>query len=114
MSIKATFFAAVAASGPLAGVAHAQNSGLVKVVVEDTDILSNDDVSAAVPVAVQVSVGIAANVRDVNANVLAEQKKMARPSAQQRTTRRPLTKPSWSRSDDSKPIRNQLYRESQV
>ena len=75
-----------AAIGAAAAPAAAQlntSQGLVTVNVQDVSVLNdflNDDQIAAlnelnVPISVQVPVGVAANVCDVDANVLASQKK---------------------------------------
>ena len=74
-----------AAIGAAAAPAAAQlntSQGLVTVNVQDVSVLNdflNDDQIAAlnelnVPISVQVPVGVAANVCDVDANVLASQK----------------------------------------
>ena len=82
---KRTMIAAAAASIAFAGPAIAQNTGggLVNVQIGDVSILNdflNDTQIAAlsnlsVPVTVQVPIGVAANVCDVSANVLAQQAK---------------------------------------
>ena len=87
---KRTMIAAAAASIAIAGPAIAQNAGgLVTVQVTDVDILknslNNNDVDVlnnllnnnqvSVPLNLQVPIGIAATVCDVNANVLAKQMK---------------------------------------
>jgi hypothetical protein len=76
---------AAAAAAALASPALAQNNsnGLVTVNVQDVsilnDFLNHDQIAAlndlAVPVTVQVPVGVAATVCDVSANVLAGQRK---------------------------------------
>ena len=79
--MKTTLVAALIATGLMSGAGYAQNNnqGLVVVAVGDINIirdaLNNPNFNIAVPVNVQVPVGIAANVCDVNANVLAKQKK---------------------------------------
>lgn len=72
--------AAFAACAALAGTATAQQSGLVNVSLSNVDVLNNlaRDLKvnvSQIPVNVQVPVGIAAAVCEVNANVLAQQKK---------------------------------------
>ena len=71
---------ALAAAALVAAPALAQNSGLVVVDLSGADIANNIardlDVNVSqIPVTVQVPVGIAANVCDVSAAVLAQQKK---------------------------------------
>jgi len=88
--LKRTMMAAAAALIAFAGPAIAQNAGgLVTVQVTDVEILknslNNNDVDVlnnllnnnqvSVPVNLQVPIGIAATVCDVNANVLAQQLK---------------------------------------
>jgi hypothetical protein len=68
------------AAGLVSGSAIAQtNAGLIGVQITDIEIIKNalnkPDINVAVPVTVQVPVGVAANVCDVQANVLAQQKK---------------------------------------
>ncbi|MDQ3269453.1 MAG: hypothetical protein M3Q11_04580 [Pseudomonadota bacterium] len=71
--------ASVLACGMFAGAAMAQQQeGLVNVNVTDVELLNNIandlDVNVSqIPVTVQAPIGIAANVCDVNANVLAAQ-----------------------------------------
>ncbi len=75
--------AALAACALVATPATAQQAGLVNVEIGDVSVLNdflNDTQIAAlnnlnVPVTVQVPIGIAANVCDVSANVLAQQAK---------------------------------------
>ena len=75
--------AALAACAFVATPASAQQAGLVNVEIDDVTILENflNDTQIAalnnlnVPITVQVPIGIAANVCDVNANVLAQQMK---------------------------------------
>ncbi len=74
---------ALAACALVATPATAQQAGLVNVEVGDVTVLNdflNDTQIAAlnnlnVPITVQVPIGIAANVCDVSANVLAQQAK---------------------------------------
>jgi hypothetical protein len=74
---------AAAAVAAVSTPALAQQSGLVNVNVTDISVLNNflNDTQIAalnnlnVPISVQVPVGVAANVCDVSANVLAHQKK---------------------------------------
>ena len=73
-----TPLAAAALSVGAALPAEAQQSGLVNVNLEDIaiDIADVLDVNEnQIPVTVQVPVGIAANVCEVNANVLAQQRR---------------------------------------
>ena len=82
---KRIMMAAAAASIAFAAPAVGQNlgSGLVNVQIGDVTLLNNflNDTQIAalnnlnVPVTVQVPIGVAANVCDVNANVLAKQVK---------------------------------------
>jgi hypothetical protein len=82
---KRIMITAAAASIAVAAPAAAQNagSGLVNVQVGDVTLLNNflnnDQIAALnnlnVPVNVQVPIGVAANVCDVSANVLAKQLK---------------------------------------
>ncbi len=75
--------AALAACALVATPATAQQAGLVNVSIGDVSVLNdflNETQIAAlnnlnVPITVQVPVGIAANVCDVSANVLAQQAK---------------------------------------
>ena len=81
--------AAAAAAATIAVPASAQTqNGLVNVTIADVSILNNflNDTQIAalnnlsVPLTVQVPVGVAANVCDVSANVLASQKKSGTPT----------------------------------
>ena len=75
--------AATAATAAMAVPATAAQSGLVNVSIDDVSILNNflngAQIAAlnnlSVPVSVQVPIGVAANVCDVSANVLAQQAK---------------------------------------
>lgn len=67
-SLTAVSLAAVLSMGATVPAA-AQQAGLVNVNVEDVDLLN--DLNLAAPVTVQVPIGIAANVCNVQANVLA-------------------------------------------
>lgn len=77
--------AALGAAAVTAPAAAQTNSsgGLVTVNVQDVailnDFLNNDQIAAlnnlTLPISVQVPIGVAANVCDVSANVLAQQKK---------------------------------------
>jgi hypothetical protein len=88
---KRSLIAAAAAAFAIAAPATAQinaQGGLVNVTIQDVSILNNflngAQVAAlnnlGVPVTVQVPIGVAAAVCDVNANVLAAQKKTAAPT----------------------------------
>lgn len=77
---KLMAIAATAALSLTAAPTLAQNSGLVVVDLSNADVLNNLardlDVNVSnIPVNVQVPVGVAAAVCDVNANVLAQQRK---------------------------------------
>jgi hypothetical protein len=78
--MKKSLIMGLVAAGLMSGSAFAQtNAGLVAVQIDDIEIIKNalnkPNVNVAVPVTVQVPVGVAANVCDVQANVLAKQKK---------------------------------------
>jgi spermidine/putrescine-binding protein len=83
IAAAATLFVAAPATAQL----NAQG-GLVNVTIQDVSILNNflngAQVAAlndlAVPVTVQVPIGVAAAVCDVNANILAAQKKTGAPA----------------------------------
>ena len=63
--------AAVLTLGFAASLSAQQQEGLVNVNVSDNEILEELNLSA--PITVQAPIGVAANVCEVNANVLAEQ-----------------------------------------
>jgi hypothetical protein len=81
MRIYIPAFAAAALMATAAPAQNAAQGGLVNVNIQDVTILENflNDTQIAalnnlnVPITVQVPVGIAANVCNVNANVLAQQ-----------------------------------------
>lgn len=78
--MKKSLVLGLVAAGLMSASAFAQtNAGLVAVQIDDIEIIKNalnkPNVNVAVPVTVQAQVGIAANVCDVQANVLAQQKK---------------------------------------
>src|SRR5690348_9866298 len=87
---KILIAAAIAATSATAvpAIAQTTGAGLVNVQLGDVTLLNNflNDTQLAalnnlnVPVTVQVPVGIAANICDVNANVLAQQKKTGAPT----------------------------------
>lgn len=87
MMITAALVTATA-STPLLAQNLDLSQGLVNVTVQDVTILDdflNDTQIAAlnnlnVPITVQLPIGLAANVCDVNANVLAQQKKTGAPA----------------------------------
>ena len=71
---KTSALAVLLAASVAGSVALAQpQSGLVNVVIEDVNILQQVGIVANVPVTVQVPIGIAANVCNINANILAQQ-----------------------------------------
>ena len=84
-------FPIAAALALTAAPALAQNSGLVVVDLTNADVANNiardlDINVSQVPVNVQLPIGIAAAVCDVNASVLAQQKKTGSPTCQAATT----------------------------
>lgn len=87
--MRTLMIAAALTLGTTPAIAQVNTSqGLVDVTIQNVDILNNflnnDQISAlnnlGVPITVQVPVGVAANVCDVDANVLASQKKSAVPT----------------------------------
>jgi hypothetical protein len=79
---------AVVSLGFAAGVSAQQQEGLVNVNVSDNEILKELNLSA--PITVQAPIGVAANVCDVNANVLAEQLRGGGASCEARNSSRAL------------------------
>lgn len=90
-------FPIAAAVALTAAPALAQNQGLVVVDLGNADVANNiaRDLSievSQVPVSVQLPIGIAAAVCDVNASVLAQQKKTGSPTCAATTTNASLLK----------------------
>ena len=84
-------FPIAAAAALLATPALAQNQGLVVVDLTNADVANNiardlEIEVSQVPVNVQLPIGIAAAVCDVNASVLAQQKKSGSPTCEATTT----------------------------
>ena len=78
--LKRTMLATAVAFGITAAPATAQQSGLVNVNISDIevelqDVISDNNINVQAPITanVQVPIGIAAAICDVNANVLAQQ-----------------------------------------